>query len=80
MKSKADMFVKDYEADHPEIALLRLRNYTIGRKLKDEEILGKGALNRIADLLGILTPFVRYIPDIVIELLVLMSSVLGHAS
>ena len=65
------MLKKDYEADHPEIALLRLRNYTIGRKLKDEEVLGKGALDKIADLLGILTPFVSHIPNIVIKLLVL---------
>lgn len=49
---------QDYEATHPDIALLRLRNYTIGKKLKDDEVQGKGSLGRISDLIGILTPFV----------------------
>ncbi|KAG8528667.1 uncharacterized protein KY384_006354 [Bacidia gigantensis] len=56
---------RDYSADHPEIALLRLRNYTIGKKLKDEEVLGKDGLSRIADLLGVLTPFVTYLNSVV---------------
>ena len=50
--------LQDYAEDHPDIALLRLRNFTIGRKLKDEEVLGPGGLTRIVDLLGTLTPFV----------------------
>lgn len=50
---------QDYPPDHPEIALLRLRNYTMGKKLLDEEVLGEGGLARIADLIGVLVPFVR---------------------
>ena len=45
--------------DHPNIDLLRLRNFTIGRKVKDEEVLGPGGLDKLVDLLGTLTPFVR---------------------
>lgn len=37
---------------------MRLKNYTIGRKLKDEEVLGPGGLNRIAELIRSLLPFV----------------------
>ena len=48
-----------YEADHPNIELLRLRNYTIGRKLKDEEVLSSKATDTIVDLMGTMTPFVR---------------------
>lgn len=44
---------------------MRLRNYTIGKKLKDDEVLGSGGLARIADLLGILTPFVSYLNSVV---------------
>jgi len=44
---------------------LRLRNYTIGKKLKDDEVLDPGGLKRIADLIGILTPFVSYLNSVV---------------
>lgn len=56
---------KGYEKDNPNIELLKLRNYTIGKKLKDEEVLGPGGLWRIAGLIGILTPFVSYLNSIV---------------
>jgi len=49
---------RDYAADHADIALLRLRNFTVGRKLKDEEVVGKGGLDRVVELLGCLVPFV----------------------
>jgi len=51
--------------ENPNIELLRLRNYTIGRKLKDDEVLGSGGLKRIADLIGVLTPFVSYLNSVV---------------
>lgn len=54
---KADI-AQGYFADNPNILLLRLRNFTIGKNLADDEILGPGALVRIADLIGVLTPFV----------------------
>lgn len=47
-----------YDADHPDIDLLRLRNYTIGRKLTEAEVVGDGGLDRIAELLGCMKPFV----------------------
>ena len=50
---------RDYDADHRDIALLRLRNFTIGRKLKDDEVVGKGGLERVVELMGCLVPFVR---------------------
>ena len=57
--------MKGYEADNPNIDLLRLRNYTIGHKLKDDEVLGQGGLGRIAQLIGILTPFVTYLNSVI---------------
>ena len=56
---------KGYEKDNPNIDLLKLRNFTIGKKLKDEEVLGPGGLGRIAELIGILTPFVSYLNSVV---------------
>lgn len=40
--------------------ILRLRNFTLGKKLSDEEIIGPGGLNRIADLISCMVPFVSY--------------------
>ena len=56
---------KGYEKDNPNIELLKLRNFTIGKKLRDEEVLGAGGLGRIAELVGILTPFVSYLNSVV---------------
>lgn len=54
----ANLYDIDYDAGHPDIDLLRLRNYTIGRKLSDEEVLGEPGMQRIAQLLAALFPFV----------------------
>ena len=56
---------KGYEKDNPNIELLKLRNYTIGKKLKDDEVLGPGGLGRIVQLIGILAPFVSYLNSVV---------------
>jgi len=47
-----------YSADHPDINLLRLRNYTIGRNLKDEEIIDGNVMDRVSNLLKDIKPFV----------------------
>lgn len=60
--SFANIDVQGYEADNPNIELLRLKNFTIGRKLQDHEVVGPGALDRIASLVGTMTPFVRSPP------------------
>lgn len=64
-ESQLTRAVKGYEIDNPNIDLLKLRNYTIGKKLKDDEVLGAGGLDRIADLIGILTPFVSHLNSVV---------------
>lgn len=47
-----------FDADHPDIDLLRLRNYTIGRSLSEQELLGAGGFERVAELFGAMKPFV----------------------
>ncbi|MCJ1335795.1 hypothetical protein MMC09_001069 [Bachmanniomyces sp. S44760] len=56
---------KGYDAEHPNIDLLRLRNFTMGRKLKDDEVVGPKGLPRILELIGALTPFITYLNDVV---------------
>jgi hypothetical protein len=47
-----------FEADHPNIKLLRLRNFTLGCRLKEDEILGPKFLRRTLEIIGALKPFV----------------------
>ncbi|KAL8896509.1 MAG: hypothetical protein Q9192_003054 [Flavoplaca navasiana] len=56
---------KGYDAENPNISLLRLRNYTIGRKLSDEEVVGPKAPERIAGLMATLKPFITYLNSVV---------------
>ena len=56
---------KGYEADHPEILLLRLRNFTVGKKLEDDKIVGAKGLNNVLALIEVLVPFVTYLNSVV---------------
>ncbi|KAI8934879.1 hypothetical protein NX059_008553 [Plenodomus lindquistii] len=55
---------KDYGLDHTDIELLRLRNFTLGTKLLDHEIVGPGALDRIAELIRAMVPFISYLNSV----------------
>lgn len=44
--------------DHENIELLRLRNFTLGAKLQDDEVLGADGLERISAKMKALVPFV----------------------
>ncbi|KAH7398908.1 hypothetical protein DE146DRAFT_755898 [Phaeosphaeria sp. MPI-PUGE-AT-0046c] len=56
---------KGYEQSHQDIALLRLRNFTIGRKIADDEIVGPNGLGRVADLIASMVPFITYLNSVV---------------
>ncbi|OCL15454.1 hypothetical protein AOQ84DRAFT_358023, partial [Glonium stellatum] len=47
-----------YENDHQDINILRLRNYTIGKKLSDDEVIGAKGLDHIAEQMSCMVPFV----------------------
>ena len=53
--------VQGYEADHRDIKLLRLKNFTISRKLTDSDITAADGIRRIAGYIGSMVPFVGYI-------------------
>ncbi|KAI5370454.1 hypothetical protein Slin14017_G013330 [Septoria linicola] len=56
---------KGYDAGHADIDLLRLRNYTIGRQLTDDEVVGETGKQRIIELLTALQPFITYLNGVV---------------
>ncbi|KAE8557324.1 hypothetical protein EYB25_002031 [Talaromyces marneffei] len=56
---------KGYEPDNPNIDLLRLRSYTVGKPLSDEILLSPDAQERIESLIEVLVPFVTYLNSVV---------------
>ncbi|KAE8349926.1 hypothetical protein BDV28DRAFT_140147 [Aspergillus coremiiformis] len=56
---------KGYDLDNENIRLLRLRSFTIGRPLTDEELMSPNAPDKIAALIGIMEPFVTYLNSVV---------------
>lgn len=47
-----------FPKDHPEISLLRLRSFTVGRHLTDDEVSNSGFLHQAVDLLSKIEPLV----------------------
>jgi len=52
------LIYQGYDAEHRDIDLLRLKNFTIGRKLTDQEVVGNKGLGRVAELISVMVPFV----------------------
>lgn len=55
-----------YSAEHPDIELLRLKNYTIGRKISNDDILGETGMGRVVELFKCLKPFVSLYPALLL--------------
>jgi Conserved hypothetical protein (DUF2461) len=53
------MTEQGYEADNPNIELLRLKNFTIGTRLSEKEVLNEG-LTRIMEIIKAMVPFVSH--------------------
>ncbi|KAH8730623.1 hypothetical protein GQ44DRAFT_700605 [Phaeosphaeriaceae sp. PMI808] len=49
---------KGYDPNHKDIELLRLRSFTLGKKLSDDEVIGPLGLERIAETIACMVPFV----------------------
>ncbi|KMU90708.1 hypothetical protein CIHG_08668 [Coccidioides immitis H538.4] len=56
---------KGYSSENKNIELLRLRSFTLNKQLRDEDLLGPEALDRIASIIGIMVPFVTYLNSVV---------------
>jgi len=50
--------MQGYEADHRDIDLLRLKSFTIGRSLHEDEITKPDFMSRIVELMTVMEPFV----------------------
>ncbi|KAI1322738.1 hypothetical protein F5Y16DRAFT_28777 [Xylariaceae sp. FL0255] len=56
---------KNFSADHRDIQLLKLRNFTIGRKMTDEDLLGDDSQTKIIEVIRAMVPFVSWINQVV---------------
>ena len=56
---------KGYDADHPNIELLKLKNFTIGRSLTDEEVADTRVIETVSRLISTMAPFVTYLNSVV---------------
>jgi uncharacterized protein (TIGR02453 family) len=56
---------KGYEADNPNIELLKLKNFTIGKSLTDEEIADPKGIETVASVIATMAPFVTYLNGVV---------------
>ncbi|KAI1263144.1 hypothetical protein F5Y18DRAFT_130769 [Xylariaceae sp. FL1019] len=54
-----------FHPDHRDIHLLKLRNYTIGHKMKDDELLADDTQEKIVDIFRALVPFVNFLNSVV---------------
>jgi len=50
--------VQGFDADHKDLNLLRLRNFTLGKKISDADVLSEDGIDKIADIIGALVPWV----------------------
>ncbi|KZM20904.1 hypothetical protein ST47_g7940 [Ascochyta rabiei] len=56
---------KEYPIDHKDIDLLRLRSFTLGKKLPDKAVIGPEGITRIAELIACIEPFITYLNSVV---------------
>ncbi|KAL4989474.1 hypothetical protein BDW68DRAFT_156879 [Aspergillus falconensis] len=56
---------KGYEHDNENIQLLRLRSFTVGKRIPDADLVSPDAQDKIATLIGIMEPFVTYLNSVV---------------
>ncbi|ODH49286.1 hypothetical protein GX48_04626 [Paracoccidioides brasiliensis] len=56
---------KGYDADNKNIDLIRLRGFTMSKRLQDKDLLGPKALDKVAHIVGIMAPFVTYLNSVV---------------
>ncbi|KAI1387828.1 uncharacterized protein F4822DRAFT_293360 [Hypoxylon trugodes] len=56
---------KGFHPDHRDIELLKLRNYTVGTKIDDADLLAEDAQDRIMEIISAMVDFVSYINSVV---------------
>ncbi|KAI2628608.1 hypothetical protein GGR54DRAFT_353347 [Hypoxylon sp. NC1633] len=56
---------KGFHPDHRDIELLKLRNYTIGKRLDDKDLTAENAQERIMGIIGPMVEFVTFLNSVV---------------
>lgn len=56
-----DFGLQGFNPEHRDIKLLKLRNYTVGRKIKDSDLTSSDAQEKI---MAVITPMVEYVRDV----------------
>ncbi|WPG97720.1 Hypothetical protein R9X50_00050100 [Acrodontium crateriforme] len=56
---------KGYDGDHPNITLLRLRNFVLAQNLTDDVVVGPDGMKRILELMTCMKPFITYLNSVV---------------
>jgi hypothetical protein len=56
---------KGFIADHRDIALLKLKNYTISKKLPDSVLTAEDSQDQIAEIFGAMVGFVSFLNRVV---------------
>ncbi|KAI1502124.1 hypothetical protein F5X99DRAFT_168342 [Biscogniauxia marginata] len=52
---------KGFHPEHRDIELLKLRNFTIGKKIRDEDLMGEDAQEKIMSIFRPMVPFITYL-------------------
>ena len=52
---------KDYEKDHPAIEFLKLKNFTVSRKIADKDLFDKDFVNKTAKTLIAIKPLIAFL-------------------
>ncbi|KAI0836387.1 hypothetical protein F5Y06DRAFT_274059 [Hypoxylon sp. FL0890] len=56
---------KGFHPDHRDIELLKLRNYTIGKKFDDKDLLAEDAQDRVMSVISAMVEFVTFLNSVV---------------
>ncbi|KAI0396558.1 hypothetical protein F5Y17DRAFT_89819 [Xylariaceae sp. FL0594] len=56
---------KGFNPEHRDIQLLKLRNYTVGRQIPDEDLYADDAQERIVEVIRAMVPFVTFLNSVV---------------
>ncbi|OTA98250.1 hypothetical protein M426DRAFT_326136 [Hypoxylon sp. CI-4A] len=56
---------KGFNPEHRDIELLKLRNFTIGKKIPDEDILAEDAQDRVMSIISAMVEFVSFLNSVV---------------
>lgn len=58
--------IEGVDKKHPEIDLLKLRSFVVGRNFSDEVVLAPDFLDKVTETIEVLAPFIRCLNEIAV--------------